>query len=65
MAPAILPAPTLRPAGHPVGHPAPLFAPTPKAAQRVLEFSPPTVKQHLAVLRMLFDWLVRPATSWT
>lgn len=90
--------------------PAPLFAPTPKAAQRVLEFftgqinnghtrrayvnatrrfaawcaqknieelsqvqpfhvaaflkdlqadvSPPTVKQHLAALRMLFDWLV-------
>ena len=23
------------------------------------EFSPPTVKQHLAALRMLFDWLVR------
>ena len=22
------------------------------------EFSPPTVKQHLAALRMLFDWLV-------
>jgi site-specific recombinase XerD len=90
--------------------PAPLFAPTPKAARRVLEFftaqinndhtrkaylnatrrfaewcdgrgigqladvqpfhvaafikhlqgkfSPPTVKQHLAALRMLFDWLV-------
>ncbi len=90
--------------------PAPLFAPTPKAAKRVLEFftaqinndhtrkaylnatrrfaewcdgrgigqladveafhvaafikhlqgkfSPPTVKQHLAALRMLFDWLV-------
>jgi site-specific recombinase XerD len=90
--------------------PAPLFVPTPKAAQRVLEFftaqinndhtrkaylnatrrfaqwcdahgltelagvqpfhvaafirdlqghcSPPTVKQHLAALRMLFDWLV-------
>ncbi len=90
--------------------PAPLFAPTPKAAQRVVEFftaqinndhtrkaylnatrrfaqwceahglhelaamqpvhvaafvkelqgqfSPPTVKQHLAALRMLFDWLV-------
>ena len=91
-------------------HPAPLFAPTPKAAKRVLEFftaqinnghtrkaylnatrrfaewcdahgirqladvqpfhvaafvkdlqgefSPPTVKQSLAALRMLFDWLV-------
>jgi site-specific recombinase XerD len=90
--------------------PAPLFAPTPKAAKRVVEFftaqvnndhtrkaylnatrrfavwcedhgldelaavqpfhvaafikelqgqfSPPTVKQHLAALRMLFDWLV-------
>ena len=90
--------------------PAPLYAPTPKAAQRVLEFftaqinndhtrkaylnatrrfaawcvehglhqldhvqpfhvaafvkelqgrfSPPTVKQHLAAIRMLFDWLV-------
>ena len=90
--------------------PAPIFAPTPKAAKRVLEFftaqinndhtrkaylnatrrfakwcdehgirqltdvqafhiaalvkdlqrdfSPPTVKQHLAGLRMLFDWLV-------
>jgi site-specific recombinase XerD len=90
--------------------PAPLFAPTPKAAQRVLEFftaqinndhtrkaylnatkrfalwceahglhqladvqafhvaafvkelqgqfTPPTVKQHLAALRMLFNWLV-------
>ena len=90
--------------------PAPLYAPTPKAAKRVLEFftaqvnndhtrkaylnatrrfaawceerglhdlaavqpfhvaafvkelegqfSPPTVKQHLAALRMLFDWLV-------
>jgi site-specific recombinase XerD len=90
--------------------PAPLFAPTPKAARRVLEFftaqinnahtrraymnatrrfadwcaskeiyelvqvqpfhvaafihdlqdelSPPSVKQHLAALRMLFDWLV-------
>lgn len=90
--------------------PAPLFAPTPKAAKRVLEFftgqinsdhtrkayinatrrfaawcdahgigqlndvepihvaafvkelqrefAPPTVKQHLAALRMLFDWLV-------
>ena len=90
--------------------PAPLFAPTPKAARRVLEFftaqvpndhtrksylnatkrfaawceshglhaltdvqpfhvaafikemqrdfAPPTVKQHLAALRMLFDWLV-------
>jgi hypothetical protein len=90
--------------------PAPLFAPTPKAAQRVVEFftaqinndhtrraylnatrrfahwcesyglgrladvqpfhvaafvkelqgqlAPPTVKQHLAALRMLFDWLV-------
>jgi site-specific recombinase XerD len=90
--------------------PAPLFAPTPKAAKRVLEFfatqinndhtrkaymnatrrfatwcegrgirelatvepfhvaafikklegqfTPPTVKQHLAALRMLFDWLV-------
>ena len=22
------------------------------------EFSPPTVKQHLACIRMLFDWLV-------
>ena len=22
------------------------------------EFTPPTVKQHLAALRMLFDWLV-------
>ena len=22
------------------------------------QFSPPTVKQHLAALRMLFDWLV-------
>jgi integrase/recombinase XerD len=22
------------------------------------KFSPPTVKQHLAALRMLFDWLV-------
>src|ERR1700689_2969637 len=96
------PAPELRPA--------PLFAPTPKAAKRVLEFftaqinndhtrksylnvtrrfaawcesngigdlvdvepfhiaafvkelqgqlAPPTVKQHLAALRMLFDWLV-------
>ena len=91
-------------------NPAPLFAPTPKAAKRVLEFftaqinnghtrkaylnatrrfaewcdahgirqladvqpfhvaafvkdlqgefSPPTVKQSLAALRMLFDWLV-------
>ncbi len=90
--------------------PSPLFAPTPKAARRVVEFftaqinndhtrrayvnatrrfsewcagqgiehlssvlpfhvaafveqlqgefSPPTVKQHLAALRMLFDWLV-------
>jgi site-specific recombinase XerD len=90
--------------------PAPLYAPTPKAAQRVLEFftaqinndhtrkaylnatrrfadwcaahdlhqldqvqafhvavfvkdlqgqfTPPTVKQHLAAIRMLFDWLV-------
>src|SRR6202011_1574435 len=90
--------------------PAPLFTPTPKAAQRVLEFftaqinndhtrrayvnatrrfavwcaqknihelarvqpvhvaafikdlqddlTPPSVKQHLAALRMLFDWLV-------
>jgi site-specific recombinase XerD len=90
--------------------PAPLFAPTPKAARRVLEFftaqinnahtrraymnatrrfadwcasqeihelvqvqpfhvaafvhdlqdelSPPSVKQHLAAIRMLFDWLV-------
>jgi site-specific recombinase XerD len=90
--------------------PAPLFAPTPKAAQRFIEFftaqiendhtrkaylnatrrfaawcqahelgeliqvqpfhvaafvkdlrgefTPPTVKQHLAALRMLFDWLV-------
>ena len=90
--------------------PAPLFAPTPKAARRVVEFftaqinndhtrkaylnatrrfaewcdahsldqladvqafhvaafvkdlqgkfTPPTVKQHLAALRMLFDWLV-------
>lgn len=27
-------------------------------------FSPPTVKQHLAALRMLFDWLVT-AMSWT
>ena len=40
--------------------PAPLFTPTPKAAKRVLEFftgefSPPTVKQSLAALRMLFD----------
>ena len=104
----------LRPVGHPKGDPAgrpgALFAPTPKAAQRALEFftaqinndhtrkaylnathrfadwcngrgidqlarvqpvhvaafikhlqeefSPPTVKQHLAALRMLFDWLV-------
>ena len=106
MPPEILPAPTL----HPVGRVAPLFAPTPQAARRVLEFftaqinndhtrkaylnatrrfadwcdsrgidqlarvqpvhvaafiqhlqeefSPPTVKQHLAALRMLFDWLV-------
>ncbi len=114
MTPEILPAPTLHPVGHPAGYPTgrpgPLFAPTPKAAQRVLEFftaqinndhtrkaylnathrfadwcagrgidqlarvqpvhvaafikhlqgkfSPPTVKQHLAALRMLFDWLV-------
>jgi len=98
----------LAPTAHLV--PAPLFAPTPKAAQRVVEFftaqinndhtrqaylnatrrfglwcdahglaqladvqpfhvaafvkelqgqlAPPTVKQHLAALRMLFDWLV-------
>ena len=98
----LAPSPDLRPA--------PLFTPTPKAAQRVLEFftaqinndhtrrayvnatrrfaawcaqknidelsrvqpfhvaafikdlqddlSPPSVKQHLAALRMLFDWLV-------
>ncbi len=42
MTPEILPSPTPRPAGYPAGRPvpqpAPLFAPTPKAAQRVLEF---------------------------
>ena len=29
------------------------------------DFEKPTVKQHLAAIRMLFDWLVRPASSWT
>jgi site-specific recombinase XerD len=100
----------LVPSPAPASVPAPLFAPTPKAAKRVLEFfttqinndhsrkaymnatrrfaawcegcgiqelagvepfhvaafikklegrfTPPTVKQHLAALRMLFDWLV-------
>jgi site-specific recombinase XerD len=100
----------LVPSPVPASVPAPLFAPTPKAAKRVLEFfttqinndhtrkayknaarcfaqwceargieklaavepshiaafikqlqgklTPPTVKQHLAAVRMLFDWLV-------